>query len=158
MSGSPWRRRTLASGSRLTVSVGGGTIEVCAKKVLLLIILYLCYAELIISLCTVSVAVAISVPVVVLAVQVYCPPWDVRTGVNRSTLVWVPVESPVIIWMSLSILISTGASHCTIRSSVSGPSSSRVTEQVREKVSPAVGVPPGGEISTLGGGAEEWME
>ena len=35
---------------------------------------------------------------------------------------------------------------------------SRVTEQVREEVSPAVGVPPGGEISTLGGGAEEWME
>ena len=33
-----------------------------------------------------------------------------------------------------------------------------MTEQVREKVSPAVGVPPGGEISTLGGGAEEWME
>ena len=51
-----------------------------------------------------------------------------------------------------------GAFHCTVRSSVSGPPSSRVTEQVREKVSPAVGVPPGGEISALGGGAEEWME
>ena len=57
----------------------------------------------------------------------------------------------------LSILISTGASHCTVRSSVSGPSSSRVTEQVREKVSPAVGVPVE-EIVTLGRGAEEWMK
>ena len=109
-------------------------------------------------LCTVSVAVAISVPVVVLALQVYCPPWDVRTGVNFSALVWVPVESPATTWITLSILISIGASHCTVRSSVSGPPSFRVTEQVRERVSPAVGVPPGGEISTLGGGAEEWME
>ena len=28
--GSPWRRVTLASGSRLTDNVGGGTVEVCA--------------------------------------------------------------------------------------------------------------------------------
>ena len=88
----------------------------------------------------------------------YCPPWDVRRGVNFSSLVRVPVESAVITRMLLSILISTGASHCTIRSSVSEPPSSRVTEQVREKGSPAVGVPTGGEILTVGGGAEECME
>ena len=117
------------------------------------------YAKLIsFSLCTVSVAVAISVPVVVVALQVYCPPWDVRTDINCSTLVWAPVESPVTTWISLSMLISTGATHCTVRSSVSEPPSSRVTEQVREKDSPAVGVPPSGEILTLGGRAEEWME
>ena len=105
-----------------------------------------------------SVSVAISVPVVVVALQVYCPLWDVRTGVNCNALVRVPVESSVTTWISLSILISTGASHCTIKSSVSEPPSSRVTEQVREKGSPAVGFPPCGEILTMGGGAEEWME
>ena len=110
------------------------------------------------SLCTVSVTVAISVPVVVVALQVYCPPWDVRTGVNCSALVRDKVDTSLTTAMLVSILISTGASHCTVRSSVSGPPSSRVTEQVREKDSPAVGVPPGGEILTLGGGAEEWME
>ena len=64
----------------------------------------------------------------------------------------------MITWMSLSMLISTGASHCTIRSSVSEPPSPSLTEQVREKDSPAVGGPSGGEILTVGGGAEERME
>ena len=105
-----------------------------------------------------SVSVAISVPVVVVALQVYFPPWDVRRRVNCSTLVRVPVESVVITWMSLSTLISTGASHCTIRSSVSGPPSPSVTEQVREKNSPTVGVSSGGEMLTVGGGAEEKMD
>ena len=104
------------------------------------------------------ISVAISVPVVALALQVYCPPWDVRRRVNRITLVRVPVESVVITWMSLAGLISTGASQCTIKSSVSGPPSSSVTEQVREKDSPAVGVPSGGEMLTVVGGAEEKME
>ena len=105
-----------------------------------------------------SVSEAISVPVVVVALQVYCPPWDVRRMLNCSTLVRVPVESVVITWMSLFTLISTGASQCTFKSSVSGPPSSSVTEQVREKDSPTVGVPSGGEMLTLGGGAEERME
>ena len=105
-----------------------------------------------------TVSVAIAVPAVVVALQVYCPPWDVRTGVNCSALVRVPMESPGNIWIPLSVLISTGASHCTIKSSVSKPPSSRVTEQVREKGSPAVGVPSGGGILTMGGGAGEWME
>ena len=102
-------------------------------------------------------SVAISVPEVVVALQVYFPPWDVRRRVNCSTLVRVPVESVVIIWMSLSILISTGASHCTMTSSISELSSS-VTEQVREKNSPTVGVSSGGEMLTVGGRAEERME
>ena len=59
--------------------------------------------------------------------------------------------------MLLSILISTGATHCRVRSSVSGPLSSRGTEQVREKDSPAVNVPVE-EIVALGRGAEEWMK
>ena len=99
-----------------------------------------------------------SLPAVVVALQVYGPPWDVRTGVYCSVLVRVLVDMSLMTTaMLLSILISTGASHCTVRSSVSEPSSSRVTEQVREKVSPAVGVPVE-EIVTLGRGAEEWMK
>ena len=100
-----------------------------------------------------SALVDTSVPPVVVALQVYFPPCDVRTVVNLSVLVRVTVESLVITLMSLSILISTGASQCTSRSSVSEPPSARVTEQVREKDSPAVGVPPGGEIVAMGGGA-----
>ena len=88
----------------------------------------------------------------------YCPPWDVRTGVNCSALVRVPVDTSLVTTaILLSILISTGASHCTVRSSVSGPPSSRVTEQVREKDSPAVEVPVE-EIVSLGRRAEEWMK
>ena len=84
----------------------------------------------------------------------YCPPWDVRTRVKLSMLLWATVETSLLITsISLSILVSTGASHCTIRSSVSEPPSARVTEQVREKGSPAVGVPVE-EIVTLGRGAE----
>ena len=98
-----------------------------------------------------------SIPAVVVALQVYGPPWDVRTGVKCIVLVRVSVDTSLTTAMLVSILISTGASHCTIRSSVSGPSSSRVTEQVREKVSPAVGVPVE-EIVTLGRGAEEWIK
>ena len=110
------------------------------------------------SLFTVSVSVAISVPAVVVALQVYCPPWDVRTGVNCNALVRVKVDTSLMTTaIFLTILISTGASHCTVRSSVSGPSSARVTEQVREKDSPAVKVPVE-EIMTLGRGAEEWMK
>ena len=104
-----------------------------------------------------SVFVAISVPSVVVALHVYCPPWDVRTGVNLSVLVRFNRESAVITWMSLSTSKSTGASHCSIRSSVSEPPSSRVIVQVREKDCPAVSVPCG-DIVTLGGGAKEWME
>ena len=100
-----------------------------------------------------SVSIAISVPAVVVALQVYCPPWDVRTGVNCSALVRTKVETSLItIAILLSILISTGASHCTVRSSVSGPPSARVTEQVREKGSPVASVPVE-EIVTLGRGA-----
>ena len=105
-----------------------------------------------------SASVAMSIPAVVVAVQVYGPPWDVRTGVNCSALVRVEVYTSLLTTaILLSILISTGASHCTVRSSVSGPPSSRVTEQVREKDSPAVGVPVE-EIVTLGRGAGEWMK
>ena len=105
-----------------------------------------------------SASVAMSIPAVVVALQVYGPPWDVRTGVNCSALVRVEVYTSLMTTaILLSILISTGASHCTVRSSVSGSSSSRVTEQVREKVSPAVGVPVE-EIVTLGRGAGEWMK
>ena len=84
----------------------------------------------------------------------YGPPWDVRTGVNCIVLVRVPVDMSLTTAMFLSILVSTGAFHCIVRSSVSKPPSSRVTEQVREKDSPAVGVPVE-EIVTLGRGAEE---
>ena len=104
------------------------------------------------SLFTMSVSVITSIPAVVVALQVYCPPWDVRTGVNCSALVWAIVETSLV-----TTAISTGASHCIVRSSVSEPPSSRVTEQVREKGSPAVGVPVE-EIVTLGRGAEEWMK
>ena len=105
-----------------------------------------------------SASVAMSIPAVVVALQVYGPPWDVRTGVNCSALVRVEVYTSLMnTALLLSILISTGASHCTVRSSVSGPSSSRVTEQVREKDFPAVGVPVE-EIVTLGRGAGEWMK
>ena len=100
-----------------------------------------------------------SIPAVVVALQVYGPPWDVRTGVNCSALVRVLVDTSLMTTVILlSILISTGASHCTVRSSVSGPSSSRVTEQVRENDSPAVINVPVEEIVTLGRGAEEWMK
>ena len=106
------------------------------------------------SLFTVSVSVAMSIPAVVVALQVYCPPWDVRTGVNFSALVRAIVEMSLItIAILLSILISTGGSHCTVRSSVSEPPSARVTEQVRVKGSPAVSVPVA-EIVALGRGAE----
>ena len=105
-----------------------------------------------------SVSVITLIPAVVVALQVYCPPWDVRTGVNCSALVRAKVETSLVTTaISLSTLISTGASHCTVRSSVSEPPSSRVTEQVREKGIPAVGVPVE-EIVTLGRGAEEWMK
>ena len=105
-----------------------------------------------------SASVAMSIPAVVVVVQVYGPPWDVRTGVNCSALVRVEVDTSLMTTaILLSILISTGASHCTVRPSVSGPLSSRVTEQVREKVSPAVGVPVE-EIVVLGRGAGEWMK
>ena len=88
----------------------------------------------------------------------YGPPWDVRTGVNCSALVRDPVDTSLMTTaILLSILISTGASHCTVRSAVNGPPSSRVTEQVRAKVSPAVGVPVE-EIVTLGRGAGEWIK
>ena len=98
-----------------------------------------------------------SIPAVVVALQVYCPPWDVRTGVKCSALVRVKVDTSLTTATLLSILISTGASHCTVRSSVSGPPSSTVTEQMREKDSPAVTVPDE-EIVALGRGAEEWMK
>ena len=101
---------------------------------------------------------AMSIPAVVVALQVYGPPCDVRTGVYCSALVRVEVFTSLMTTaILLSILISTGASHCTVRSSVSEPPSSRVTEQVREKVSPAVGVPVE-EIVTLGRGAGDWMK
>ena len=87
----------------------------------------------------------------------YGPPWDVRTGVNCNVLVLVSVDVSLTTAMFLSILVSTGAFHCTIRSSVSTPPSSRVTEQVREKDSPAVGAPVE-EIVTPGRGAEEWIK
>ena len=107
---------------------------------------------------TVSASVAMSVPAVVVALQVYGPPWDVRTGVNCIVLVRVPVDTSLLTTaMFMSILVSTGASHCTIKSSVSKPPSSRVTEQVREKDSPAVGAPVE-EIVTPGRGAEEWIK
>ena len=82
-----------------------------------------------------------AVTAVEVAWQVYFPPWDVRTGLNVSLLVWVPLELAVVTWMPLSVLISTGATHCNVRE----PSSARVTEQVRVKSSPAVGVVPDGE-------------
>ena len=88
----------------------------------------------------------------------YCPPWDVRTGVNCSALVRAIVEmSLIVIAILLFILILTGGSHCTVRSSVSESPSARVTVQVRVKGSPAVSVPVE-EIVTLGRGAEEWMK
>ena len=84
------------------------------------------------SLFTVSVSVAMSIPAVVVALQVYCPPWEVRTGVNCSALVRAMLEMSLITTaILLSILISTGGSHCTVRSSVSEPPSARVTVQVR---------------------------
>ena len=46
---------------------------------------------------TVSVSVALSVPAVVVAWQVYRPPWDVRTGVNFIVLVRVKVGVAVVI-------------------------------------------------------------
>ena len=110
------------------------------------------------SLSRLSISVAVSVPAVVVALQVYCPPWDVRTRVKLSMLMWATVETLLVITsISLSILISRGHSHCTVRSSVSEPPSSRVTEQVREKGSPAVSFSVV-EIVTLGSGAEEWMK
>ena len=77
--------------------------------------------------------------------------------VNLSVLVRVNPKSVVITLMSLSISKSIGASHCSIRSSVSEPPSSIVIVQVREKGCPAVSV-PGGDIMTLGEGAKEWMD
>ena len=108
------------------------------------------------SLFRVSVPVAVSLPAVVVALQVYCPPWDVRRGENFSVRLWVKVELAVIIPLSLSVstLIPTGVTHCTVKSSVSEPPSSRVTVQMKENSLPAVSVPVV-EIATLGRGAVE---
>ena len=56
--------------------------------------------------------------------------------------------------MLLLIIILSGPVHCT---SGSESPTTRMTVQVREKGSPAVGI-PSGEIMTLGGGTEEWKE
>ena len=84
----------------------------------------------------------------------YCPPWDVCTGVNSSVLTYVTVESSVITcWMSLLILTPSGPIHCTVGSPISESPSARVTVQVREKDSPAIDI-SGGEIMTVRGGSE----
>ena len=108
------------------------------------------------SLCRVSVSVAVSFPAVVVALQVYCPPWDVLRGVNISVRLWAAVELVIIIPRSLSmcILMPTGVTHCTVKSSVNEPSSSRVTVQMKENSHPAVRLPVV-EIVTLGRGAVE---
>ena len=98
-----------------------------------------------------SVSVAVSFPAVVVALQVYCPPWDVRRGVNLSVLLRDAVDLSTTISISLSvlILIPTGVTHCSVKSSVSEPPSSRVTVQIKENTFPAVRVPVV-EIATLG--------
>ena len=103
-----------------------------------------------------SVSVAVSFPAVVVALQVYCPPWDVLRGVNFSVLLWATVELVISIPISLSvyILIPTGVTHCTVKSSVSEPPSSRMTVQMKENTFPAVRVPVV-EIMTLGRRAAE---
>ena len=69
------------------------------------------------------------------------------------------VELVIIIPISLflRIVIPTGVTHCTVKSSVSEPPSARVTVQMKENGFPAVSVPVE-EIVTLGRGAEEWMK
>ena len=84
----------------------------------------------------------------------YCPSWDVRTGVNSSVLIYVRVKLSVITsWMSLLILTPLGTTHCTAESPISESPSVRDTVQVSEKGSPIIGN-SGGEILTVGGGSE----
>ena len=59
--------------------------------------------------------------------------------------------------LSVLILIPTGVTHCTIKSSVREPPSARVTVQMKENSFPAVSVPVV-EIVTLGGGAVELIQ
>ena len=102
-----------------------------------------------------STLISIIVPAVEVAWQVYSPPWDVRTGVNSSVLIKVPMESLVITcWTSLTPL---GTVHCTAESPNNESPFARVTVQVSEKGSPAVGI-SGGEILTVGGGSEGQKE
>ena len=102
-----------------------------------------------------STSLSIIVPAVEVAWQVYSPPWDVRTGVNSSVLIKVPMGSLVITcWMSLTPL---GMIHNTVGSPISESPSVRVTVQVSEKGSPADGI-SGGEILTVGGGSEGQKE
>ena len=98
-----------------------------------------------------SVSVAVSFPAVVVASQVYCPPWDVRRGVNLSVLLRdaVDLSTTISISLSVSTLIPSGVTHCTVKSSVSEPLSSRVTVQMKENSFPAVREPVL-EIATLG--------
>ena len=146
-------------------SVGEGTVEMRVISTCIISTSIHCYFITNLkfcnhfSLCRVSASVTVSFPAVVVALQVYCPPWDVRKGVKFRVLLWATVELVISIpiSLSLSILIPSGVTHCTVKSSVSEPPSSRVTVQMKENSFPAVRVPVG-EIVTLGRGAVEWME
>ena len=61
--------------------------------------------------------------------------------------------SVVFSWMLLLMIAPLGPVHCTDRESPTV----RMTVHVREKGSPAIGL-PGGETVTLGGGTEGWKE
>ena len=92
-------------------------------------------APYIYSLCTVNiVAFILILPAEEVAWQVYSPPWDVLTGLNSSVLIY----ALVITWSVLLTGTLSRPIHCT--APVSESPSARVTVQVREKDSPAVGI------------------
>ena len=106
------------------------------------------------SLCTMRVLVSMLFPPLELALHLYCPLWDVLTGLSSSVLVYVVVQSSVVFFWMLPLMIApSGRVHCTDSESPTV----RMTLHVREKVSPAVCV-PGGETVVLGGGTEGCKE
>ena len=100
------------------------------------------------SLCTVTstVAVAGMIPSALdIAWQVYCPPWDVCSGLNSR--VWVnmgedPIRSPRVTFFSLPSGVPSESIHSKVRVSINDTAqSATVTVQVRVSVSPALVVP-----------------
>ena len=83
--------------------------------------------------------------------QIYSPPWDVFTGLNSSVLMY----TLLITWSVLFIGTSSEPIHWTVdsESPMRQSPSARVTVQVSENNSPAVGISYGG-IVTVGGGTK----
>ena len=95
---------------------------------------------------------SITVPAVEVAWQIYSPPCDVLTGLNSRVLMY----TLFITWSVLFIGTPSEPIHWIVdsESPIRWSPSARVTVQVSENNSPAVGISYG-EIVTVGGGTKE---